>query len=150
MEGGTGGKEWVGVDGGARTTIVTQCGESDAFNSFNLQMGGGRKKKLDQYSSSASNCHFSVLSLSSLARSLVSFLLCLLFSCSVSLFTAGLGYSFRRQAHFVSLLLRVIERERERKRERRKGGGEEKWGGQKTENKWVPQLCRRKKEEGGK
>lgn len=46
MEGGTGGKEWVGVDGGARTTIVTQCGESDAFNSFNLQMGGGRKKKI--------------------------------------------------------------------------------------------------------
>lgn len=48
---------------------------------------------------------------------------CSVFLCSP--FTAGLGYSFRRQAHSVSLLLQVTERRRESQREReRKAWGE--------------------------
>lgn len=66
--------------------------------------------------------------------------------CSVSRFspfTAGLGYSFRRQAHSVSLLLRVTERQRERERREEGVGGGTKNEKKKAENKLVPQLCRR-------
>lgn len=68
-------------------------------------------------------------------------------------FTAGLGYSFRRQAHSVSLLLRVTERQtgREGAGERERERGTDGWGeknGKEGEKKDKPQLCRRKEKIG--
>lgn len=71
----------------------------------------------------------------------------------LSPFTAGLGYSFRCQAHSVSLLLRVTERQRERgereseKRRGRGGGRKRNW---KKYEKRQATATQRKRKEGGK
>ena len=71
----------------------------------------------------------------------------------LSPFTAGLGYSFRCQAHSVSLLLRVTERQRERgereseKKRGRGGGRKKKW--EKYEKRQATAM-QGKRKEGGK
>lgn len=94
-------------------------GESNASYSFNVQIKSG---KMVLYSSPARNRHLCSLSLSSFSIfGHITFPpplrpLC----CAVQLFTAGLGYSSRRQAHLVSLLLRVVEK---KERKKKKGWG---------------------------
>ena len=128
-----------------------------ALNSFNFQRRGrGEKKKREKEKKKEEKskpgiytCLRSPLSTSS-AGSLVSFLSSASSSpCSVSLsspLTAGLGYSFRRQAHSVSLLLEVIETE----------GGRGRGGGRKMEKKKLQRkqsaatAMQKKKKKGGK
>lgn len=127
-------------------------------------MGGGGRKNLN--SSSTSSQHFCALS----CFRLFSQITCIFspqppLPCSVNLFspfTAGLGYSLRRQTHSVSLLLRVTEKterkkrngekERQRGREGKEGwgGGRKKWKRQKKKKKRraSPQLCRRNEKRG--
>lgn len=126
-----------------------------AFNSFEFQRGG-RKEKKNLNSSSTSSQHFFALS----SFRLFSEITCIFspqppLPCSVALFspfTAGLGYSFRRQTHSVSLLLRVTERQKKKRngeKERQRG-----WEGcgrkmEKTKKRQaVPQLCRGKEKRG--
>lgn len=121
-----------GEDRRARTTIVTPPTRAvkALLSTPLISREEEGKKNLDLYLSSASNQHFSALSSFRLSSQISP-----IFPpqpplpCSVSLcspFTAGLGYSFRRQAHSVSLLLQVTERRRESQREKEEGVGGEK------------------------
>lgn len=131
---------------GATTTINPRT--VIAFNSFEFQRGGRKEKKKNLNSSSTSSQHFFALS----SFRLFSEITCIFspqppLPCSVALFspfTAGLGYSFRRQTHSVSLLLRVTERQEKKKKkngekERQREGG--KGAGRKMEKTKKDKLC---------
>lgn len=141
MDGGTRGQRARGRDGEERrwplSPLSARTVKNGSLNSFNLQRGGGKLKGSLFFLSPSGRRSALVFFFSSpfSARSLVSvslqpplgrLRLSPPFSPS---FTAGSGYSFRRQARSVSLLLEVTARRREREeevggRKRRKKGGE--------------------------